>query len=561
MLSGDISKEGVIMTKSSHLFSVKKLQVLNIIMALAIINVATWCQADDEIVSWGNIPGRNMVLDAQGLPVELTDENVLWKHEMKSNHLYGQPAIVGDKLLIGLCDNLTLPAADGETTTYQHSQAVCLDLDDGALIWRLALGYSRYGVCATYAIEDDRIYFISNTDFICADIGGMADGNDGATNELELLTTGRKSSMTPGIGFPEDVPYGDVIWSMDLAELKVKIHDAGSGTPLIIGDTVWVTTSQSEGEKPATAQMKGPDDYPRGVTKTPIPNIVVADKMTGELLAVDEQIIPRVFHGQWSSLAAGVVDGRQLIFWGDGHGIVHAFAVPEKYEGEKPIHLEEVWKCDANPHDYRYEADGSEWPYAFSHRGKDQEETHKRRFLGPAHPIGTPVFHEGRLYVGIGRDMVYNLREGGRGKGQGALTCIDPDGRGDITKTNILWQNREVGRTHSTVSIQDGLLYMPSTDGFIYCVDIKDGGILSKQDLGHAVADRSQLLADGKIYVTTDKREMYVIEAGRELKTLWSGKTEVEPATPLAWKDRLIIATKRGVIVYKKGANPDSLSQ
>ena len=512
--------------------------------------------ADAETVSWGNIKGRNMVLPAENLPADLTDANTLWHHETRLHHQYGQPAIVGDRVLVGAVGKVTMPAEDGGETTWRHGQVLCLDLGSGELVWRLTLGFRPYGVVATYAVEGDRIYFVHGKNLFCADLNGMADGNDGVQNELKIANETRKREMFPGYALPEG-PNGDVLWRVDFEPLGVDLHDAASGTPLILGDVVWVTTSHSLGMRSSTAQRKGPEDTWDWYGGKPGVNLVAVDKMTGDLLAIGKQAIPEVFHSQWSSVAAGEVNGRPLVFWGDGYGFVHAFAVPEAAAEGEPPKLDEVWRLDANPHRYRYKPDGSERPYPFTMRRRTPD-WEQRRLEGPGHIISTPVFHDGRLYVAIGRDIQYTRKVRGRGLGWGAVTCIDPAGSGDITATNILWRQTDIGRTQATPSILDGLMYIASLDGYLYCLDIGDGTVVWKHDLGHAVGERSQLVADGKIYVATDRGEMFVFRTGREPELLSETRLRGAPSTPVAVDNLLIVGNERGVKAYRKGAGAES---
>jgi outer membrane protein assembly factor BamB len=168
------------------------------------------------------------------------------------------------------------------------------------------------------------------------------------------------------------------------------------------------------------------------------------------------------------------------------------------------------------------------------------------------------VFHEGRLYVAIGRDIQYTRKSGGRGLGPGAVTCIDPSGSGDVTDSHILWQNREVGRTQATPSVVNGLLYVASLDGCLYCLDIADGSTVYKYDLERAISERSQLVADGKVYVGTDGGELFVFRAGREPKLLFQTRLPALPSTPVACGDVIIVAHKRGVHAYRKGAGAEA---
>ncbi len=512
---------------------------------------------DRALAAWGNMGHRNMVMPARNLPAGLTEQNTLWTYELTAHHQYSQPAVVGDRVLLGLIDSVKMPTEDGGETNWRHGQVVCLDLKSGELLWRLILGYSRYGVVGTFAVDEDRFYFIHNRELFCADLDGMADGNDGVRTELQIANEPRKRDRIPGTALPEG-PNGDVLWRVDFEPLDVDIHDAASGTPLILGDMVWVTTSHSLGMRPSTAQRKGPEDTWDRYSGKPGVNLVAVHKVTGELIAIGKQAIPEVFHSQWSSVAAGEVNGRPLVFWGDGYGFVHAYAVPEAGTDGEPTMLEELWRLDANPRHYRYTPHGSERPYPFTMRRRTPN-WEQRRLEGPGHLISTPVFHDGRLYVAIGRDIQYTRKEKGRGLGWGAVTCIDPAGLGDITETNIIWRQTDVGRTHATPSILDGLMYVASLDGHLYCLDIEDGSIVWKHDLGHAVCERSQLVADGKVYVATDRGELSVFQTGREPTLLFETRLHGgPPSTSVATGEILIMANERGVRAYRKEAGSDA---
>jgi outer membrane protein assembly factor BamB len=511
-----------------------------------------------RLASWGNLPHRNMAIEAHDLPAELTDANTLWTHEMRMNDLFSHPAVVDGKILVGMSGRLTLPGKDKDST-YEHAQVLCFELETGKLLWRLALGRSAYGVVGTFAIDQDRVYFIDQRRFICADLDGLADGNDGMTDEVRLAkrrkTHAHFDDVEP-MALPESFG-GDIIWVMNLEDLGVKTHDAGSGTPLVIGDHVWVTTSQDRGIRPATAQMKKPPAKPlKPQPDIRIPNIVVVDKISGKLVAVDEQPIPEVFHGQWSSLSSGMVAGRRVVFWGDGYGVLHAFAGDEFVDRpDGPKHLKQLWRIDANPREYRYDDEGNLIPYPTTMGGDDREHFIRIRHHGPSHLIATPVFHKGRVYAAIGRDRNYTNKEGGRGLGVGAITCVDPAVADDPTKAAIVWRNTDVGRTHTTPSIADGRLYVAGTDGYLYCLDISDGKTIYKHDLELGVFDRSHMLADGKIYVANRRGDMMVFAAeGEKPELLYKTRMVPPPATPMACGNRLILANTRGVTVYVKGA-------
>ncbi len=228
-------------------------------------------------------------------------------------------------------------------------------------------------------------------------------------------------------------------------------------------------------------------------------------KHTGQLVAVDDAGIgPNILHGGWSSPSLGTVNGRQLVFYGGADGICYAFDPrirPAAKPGE-PGTLPTVWSFDANPQDYRYDEEGRELPY----------NNRKARGTGPSEIISTPVFVKGKVYVAIGQDPRH-------GKGRGAVSCIDPAGRGHITERGKVWQFTDIGWCLGSPVIHDGLLYIADLPGTLYCLDAATGELVWKHENMSDVW-ATPLVADGKVYLGTGRRGLYVFAAGREKRLL-----------------------------------------
>jgi len=99
------------------------------------------------------------------------------------------------------------------------------------------------------------------------------------------------------------------------------------------------------------------------------------------------------------------------------------------------------------------------------------------------------------------------------------LFAFRPDGQGDVTKTHLAWSTEDnIPDISSPVS--DGeLLFMATTSGLLTCYDAKDGKKQWEQELGlqcHA----SPVLAADRLYVTTTKGTVLVLEAARTFKEL-----------------------------------------
>ena len=62
------------------------------------------------------------------------------------------------------------------------------------------------------------------------------------------------------------------------------------------------------------------------------PSLIALDKTTGRLVARDdEQVGPRIFHCTWSSPALGQVNGRKLVFFCGGDGVVYIATMRKLY--------------------------------------------------------------------------------------------------------------------------------------------------------------------------------------------------------------------------------------
>lgn len=521
-------------------------------------------------VQWSDIEnsGRNMVSDAKNLPTEFTDENKIWEKRLEGKWVLSQPQVVGDKVLFG-GDAKCLGDSELRRGNPRGGALLCLDRFTGESIWEMSFPgntYSgSYGTCTQGTVENDIMYIHSNGYIVALDMNGMADGNDGPyTDELTFfsrftLKEGEerklgKNQKPPEVKEPTGPikelkdTYGDIIWMFDVHEVfNIHIHDASAGTPLIVGDFIWCTTSNALGKK----SLWEPTDAPY---------IVVLDKKTGELVAKDTVDIPQIYHGSWSSLTLAEVNGEKAVIWGDGAGYLRAFAMIDKKIDGKVQDIEQIWRFDANPKEYRYR-DGKLILYTRHNqlfpRYRDdvewfQGENHKENCSwGPCEFIATPVYYDGKIIVGIGRDHYYTM--GDEGSAKGGFYCIDPNGKGELGEENIIWKAPEVGRTQCTASVGNGLVFIADMVGNITCLDLETGEMQWQHDLEKYVSCRSQFLSDGKVYVASDKNNLLVFNADREKEVLSETRMPSYPTTPGVADGYMYFGAARTLVAYKNG--------
>jgi outer membrane protein assembly factor BamB len=107
----------------------------------------------------------------------------------------------------------------------------------------------------------------------------------------------------------------------------------------------------------------------------------------------------------------------------------------------------------------------------------------------------------------------------GHGNGPSLVHAVSPNGQGDVTGSRLLWTSREVGRVVGTPVAHDGLLYVGDLGGTIHCLDAATGARLWKHDTHDAIWG-GLLLAGGRIYVGNAGGTMTVLRAGRQKQLL-----------------------------------------
>jgi len=469
---------------------------------------------------WALNPSRNMAVKAAGLPSEIRDEDRLWATPLGS-HQYTLPVVMDGRIFTGANDM----ELEGRFKGNRGGLVVCLSEKTGEIIWQFPMPkidlpghhFNRFkcGICSSPVVEGDRLYLVgSRGEIVCMDVDGQADGNDGPfTDELGYLAevlVGEKRLL------PED---GDIVWRYDLiSELNIYPHDVAGSVLLLDGDLIYACSGHGVlGDHISVANQKAP-------------SLIVFNKKTGKLVARDdERIGERMLHGSWSSPAMAVVGGRKLVYYGGGDGLLYAFDVTDlKADSEKVQTLEKVWARDCNLPEYRMR-DGKKIPYAT---------WRNEQAFGPSEIIATPVIHNGRIYVASGQSPYH-------GPGKGVLMCMD------AATGEIVWQSTLVDRTTSTVAISGGLLYIADYTGGFHCFDADSGERLWFYEMKAGTWISSPLVADGKVYISDERKWFYVFEDGREMKLLSSQHLNSMPMTPVVANGVFYLATQKELIALR----------
>jgi outer membrane protein assembly factor BamB len=481
---------------------------------------------------FGGSPSRNMVNTVEkNMPTSWSVEpnkfkNVKWSAALGSRS-YAGPTVSGGQVYVGT--NRAAP----RTPPVPGDKGVmrCYREADGAFQWQfihdklpagLVNDWPDQGICSAALVEGDRVYFVSNRcELICCTTGGLKAGNQGVKDEK--------------YNTPADA---DIVWHLDMIkDLNVFPHNLATSSPLIVGDVLFVITSN------------GVDEGHINIPSPKAPSFIAVDKKTGKVLWQDNSPGTRIIHGQWSNPTYAVVKGQPQVIFPGGDGWVRGF---EPQTGKL------LWKFDCNPKKAVYRLGGK----------GDRSEI-----------IATPVVYEDKLYIGVGQDPEHKY-------GVGHFWCVDiakkpnnPDM--DLTPVNdnfdpkdpvnkdsgLVWHyggaadkktaeeiGREYvfGRTMSTAAIHDGLLYVAELEGYLHCFDAKTG----KKHWDHNLkADiwGSPYWVDDKIYLGTDDGEMYIFKHGKdkELIDTIDMKARVR-GTPVAANGVLFVMTENMLYAIKK---------
>ena len=340
---------------------------------------------------------------------------------------------------------------------------MCFEEKTGKFLWQLVVpkrdedtyfDWPKSGICSPVTVEGERVYLVSNR----------------------------------GEALCLEARDGHVLWNFNITSgAGIWSHDAAHSSILIQGNHLYLNSGT------------GVDNTHKRIRTPEAPSLVVLDKRTGELQARDdEQIAPNIFHSTWSAPSLGKVNGRDLVFFAAGNGIIYAFE-PLKDGVIPSLHfstLERVWQFDFDP----------EAPKTNVHK------YNSNRRESPSNFYGMPVFYEGRIYAAGGGDIWW-------GKTEAWLKCINPRGTGDITTNGLVWSYPLQKHVMGTPAIANGLVFIADCGRTFHCIDARTGKACWTAEIdGEAWA--SPLLADGKVYLGTRCGSFYVFAAARERKLL-----------------------------------------
>ena len=247
--------------------------------------------------------------------------NIKWSQNLGSK-AYGGPIISGGKIFIGTNNGQPRdPSVKGD-----KGVVMCFDQQTGKFLWqsvfdKLKAGrvsdWPEEGICSSPVVQGDRLWYICNrAEVICS-----------------------------------STDNGKIVWRLDMiGKLNVFPHNLTTCSPLVVGDTLFVITSN------------GVDEGHINIPQPESPSFLAINKNTGAVLWSSN--LPSVnlielrkkdptlgiqtmkdkgqilMHGQWSNPVYAEPNGKPMIIFPGGDGWMYGF---------NPSNGELLWKFDCNP--------------------------------------------------------------------------------------------------------------------------------------------------------------------------------------------------------------------
>ena len=387
-----------------------------------------------------------------------------------------------------------------------------------------------------------------------------------------------RGSNLNGMAISENIPLK---WDESVIKWKTEIHDKGYSSPVVYNNQIWVTTATTDGKKLYAVCL----DYQTGkiiydlLVFTPE---VVEGKHSLNTYASPTPCIEKdkvyVHYGSMGTACINTADGS--IVWKRTDlkckHVQGPASSPIIYKNMLILHFEgtdvrfivaldktngqTIWKSDrpAEPYEPLQEIGRKAYitPIIVNVKGRDMlisdgsavciaYDPNTGREIwrvvdGAESTIAMPFTENGVVFWYAG----YMVADDGSKYTN--MLAVNPDGSGDITRTNVIWKKRdELSRNHSlTPVIKDGLIYTVNTFNKLMCIDAASGEeVWSKHLLSNY--DASPIYINGNIWFFSVKGEVLTIKEGRKYEVIASNKMESGIwATPAVLRNSIIVRTQ-----------------
>ena len=402
--------------------------------------------------------------------------------------------------------------------------------------------------------------------------------SSGQVSSQEMNWTHFRGSSLNGIALNENIPLK---WDDSGIKWKTKIHDKGYSSPVVYNNQIWVTTAKPDGKELYAVCT----DFKTGKIIYDI-KVFTPDQVEGKhslnTYASPTPCIEKGFvyvhYGSMGTACINTANGS-IVWKRSDFKCKHAqgpASSPVIYKNLLILHFEgtdvryiialdksngkQIWRSDrpAEPYEPLTEIGRKAYitPLIINVKGRDMLISNGsavciaydpnngteiwRVVNGAESTIAMPITEKGILYWYAG----YMVNSDGFKFTE--LLAVNPEGSGDITRTNILWKKTdELSRNQSlTPVIKDGLIYTINTRNILMCIDAATGEEVWSTHV-RSNYEASPLYVNGNIWFFSVKGEVLAIKAGRKYEVAANNQMDSGIwATPAVLRNSVIIRTQ-----------------
>jgi len=387
-----------------------------------------------------------------------------------------------------------------------------------------------------------------------------------------------RGSSLNGISSSQEAPLK---WSDESGfTWRTDIHGKGWSSPAIYGNQIWITTAREDGTELYAVCV----DFETGKIIHDIKLFTpgdVAGKHANNTYATPTPCIEKGFvyvhFGSFGTACLRTSDGS-VVWSRDDLKCTHVqgpASSPVIYKNLLLLHLEgtdvryivaldkttgkTVWKTDRPAEPYKpLSTIGKKayiTPIIISVKGRDlmisngsavccaydlsTGEEVWRVIRGAESTVSSPFTEKGTVYYYTGFMVDKD------GSEFSEIVAVNPDGKGDITETNVLWKKRVPSMQLLTPVIKDGLIYTVDTKNNMVCIDALDGSdIWTTRFLVNFSA--SPVYAADNIYFFSIRGETVIVRPGRKLEIVARNQIKDQIwATPAFLRNSIILRTDK----------------
>jgi outer membrane protein assembly factor BamB len=345
----------------------------------------------------------------------------------------------------------------------------------------------------------------------------------------------------------------NIIWSR-------KLSGRGNSSPVIWGDRIFLTSASKDGrvrELFCYSRTRGELLWKRAApSPAKIERIIRKNSYASSTVVTDgERVI--AFFGNSGFVCYGMNGDLQWTQYVGDFTIMHGPGTSPVLYKDKLIFIQDQNRGD------------SVFLALDKHTGQKLWQHARKQVMGWSNPVLVRIAdHDELIYNGSFQVVGYNPDTGEKiwsldgptkeavptivtGGGliysasgrNGTILALRPGGRGDVTKTHLVWLHERGGPHVPSPVYHEGRLYLISDTGVAMCLNAANGATVWQERLRGRFS-MSPIIAGDKLLLTNEKGLTYVLQAGDKLTVLAQNDLEDETlATPAVLGGRIYLRT------------------